>query len=151
MVTGQVEKDFDQLLRVTPPLAHNSRGAYVEKGCAALCRHCLSQHSLTSARRPEEQYTLPRFQHALKKMRILHGHQHCFFKESLGVCQAHDVGEADVRIRIDDFVLNRHCKLAQLRIVAEVRQWLQDSILEEFLDLFAGVFLLRLGLNHSAL
>ena len=84
-------------------------------------------------------------------MRILHWHQDGLLQETLRLCQADNVGEAHVGVGINDLVLNAYGKIAQVRIIAEVRQGLQHPILKKLLNLLIRILRPRLLLNDSAL
>ena len=84
-------------------------------------------------------------------MRILHRHEYGLFQEALALGKPDNVREAHVWICIDNLILDRDGQVSQIRVVAEVGQGLQDSVLEELLDLLILILRLRLLLYDSAL
>ena len=151
MVSGQVKEHLNKFLRVASPLAHNCWCTDIKEGSAAFRRNGLSQHCLASAWWAKKKNTLPRLQDALKEVRVLHGHQHCFFQKTFTISKPNNAWEAYIWISTNNLILNRDCQVTKIWIVAIVWQGFQYPVIKELFYFFICVLGFRLLRNYSAL
>ena len=78
-------------------------------------------------------------------MRVLHGHQHCFFQQLLGSREPYDVAKPHIRIRVDYLSLEGFGEGFEVGVVAVVWEWLDHSVFEVLFGRFRflGVVALR--------